>query len=313
MSKIGKSIKTFLYSKSAPDSLFTYYANRKAAKSRKQLLDLLNSGDDLMDHLSAAQKEHWIPRIDDAVICADNKDIPKDALAGTMVKDHLIMHNGIKIDPLSYYSLPMLKMLMVNKGVHEPQEEKIFQEVLKSLPANRQMTMIELGAYWSFYSMWFQQVHPKTKCYMVEPNRMNLFYGQLNCKLNQFKGTFIHAGIGQRDNPRTNIMAVDTICKRQKIDFIDMLHTDIQGFEFDMLEGCQKMLSEKKVGYLFVSTHSNDLHYNCQRLLSDQYGYTTVASADLDETYCWDGILVMKSPDYPGIEQVSISKKPKRI
>ncbi len=145
MSKIGKSIKTFLHSPAAPDFLFNFYANRKALRSRQQLLNLLNSGEDLMNHVSAAQREHWVPRINDVVQCTDNQDIPKDPLAGKMVNDQLMMHNGIKIDPLSYYSLPMLKMLMINKGVHEPQEEKIFQEVLKSLPSERQLTMLELG------------------------------------------------------------------------------------------------------------------------------------------------------------------------
>lgn len=311
MSKLGKIIKRFLYSTKAPEVLFNYYANRKTTKSRRQLLDLLNSDEDLMNHLSDAQKKHWVPRIDDVLRCMDNQDIPRNPLAGKMVKDLLMMHNGIKIDPLSYYSLPMLKMLMVNQGVHEPQEEKIFQEVLKSLSSDRQLTMLELGAYWSFYSMWFQKIHPTADCYMVEPNRMNLFYGQLNCQLNQAKGTFIHSGIGKQVNPKENVTTVNTICKKQNIDFIDLLHTDIQGYELEMLEGCDQMLSKKKVGYLFVSTHSNDLHYACQKLLTDKYAYQTVASADLDETFCWDGILVMKSPDYPGIEQVNISKKAK--
>jgi hypothetical protein len=40
---------------------------------------------------------------------------------------------------------------VLNRGVHEPLEEFVFQEVLKRLP--EACAMIELGAYWGHYSM----------------------------------------------------------------------------------------------------------------------------------------------------------------
>ncbi len=106
-------------------------------------------------------------------------------------------------------------------------------------------------------------------------------------------------------------MTVDEICEKQKIDFIDVLHSDIQGFELDMLHGSHSMLAGQKIGYVFISTHSNELHYDCHDLLKNKYGFTLVASADLEETHSWDGILVMKLPNYPSVEQVAISKKSK--
>ena len=46
-------------------------------------------------------------------------------------------------------------MLLENKGVHEPQEEKAFLEVLNYV--EKGSTMIELGSYWGFYSLWFNK------------------------------------------------------------------------------------------------------------------------------------------------------------
>ena len=309
MASISRKIKEALYSKSTPDFLFDLYFNWKNAKDKKRLFSALESNADLLDHVSEVERTHWRPRIKDVLESQDNQDIPRDELAGQLLKGYLYMHNGIKIDPLSYYNYPMLKMLMDNKGVHEPQEEKIFQKVLDSLPMKGQKTMLELGAYWSFYSIWFKKKFSTSSCFMVEPNRRNLMYGKENLKLNNVKGTFIHAGISKEVDQAANITTVDEICKEQKIEFLDILHSDIQGYELEMLHGSQQMFAENRVGYVFVSTHSNDLHRNCRKLLKDKYNFSTVASADLDETYSWDGVLVMKAPNYPGIEKVNISKK----
>ena len=77
-----------------------------------------------------------------------------------------------------------------------------------------------------------------------------------------------------------------------------------------MLKGSIKLLEEKKIGYCFISTHSNELHEQCKTMLL-KFGYVLVADANLDESYSFDGILVMKNPAYPGIEAVEISKKKK--
>ena len=309
MIPFGKKIKKAIQSKSTPDFLYQIYFDRLVKKKGVRLQQMLRSGDNLVEQMDADKRDYWQSRIDDVLSGPDNKDIIRHEKAGQIVDSQFVMHNGILIDPMSYYSFPLLQMLMDNKGVHEPQEEKIFQEVLKSLPEKGKKTMLELGAYWCFYTMWFLQKFPDANCFMVEPERENLFYGKKNLQINGMKGTFIHAGIGQNNDDPNNILTVDHICQKNKIEFLDILHSDIQGYELEMLHGSQRMLSEKRVGYVFISTHSNELHYDCQKLLEEKYGFITLASADLEETYSWDGIIVLKSPDYPGIEKVEISKK----
>src|SRR5947207_2242757 len=74
--------------------------------------------------------ERWDGRIATVLACPDNARIPRHPQAGEVVDGALIMHNGIKVDPLCYYGGGMLEMLRRNKGVHEPQEEVAFAEIL---------------------------------------------------------------------------------------------------------------------------------------------------------------------------------------
>jgi hypothetical protein len=77
---------------------------------------------------------HWEQRIADAVECPDNDRIPRCANAGELCCSCITMHNGIKIRALGYYGAGILNLLIKNKGVHEPQEEVAFQEVLTFCP-----------------------------------------------------------------------------------------------------------------------------------------------------------------------------------
>lgn len=95
--------------------------------------------------------EYWQKRIDDVLNCSDLDLIPKVPNAGKILRGKQVMHNGILINLGSYYGPEYSKMLVLSKGVHEPQEERIFMEVLKVLKPGA--LMIELGSFWSFYSM----------------------------------------------------------------------------------------------------------------------------------------------------------------
>src|SRR6188768_3969444 len=117
---------------------------------------------------SFKMSDYWQDRIDKVLECPDNRLIPKVEQAGKIIGDIQLMHNGIKINFGSYYGMEMVRLLELNSGIHEPQEERVFAEVLKKIPDNA--TMIELGSYWSFYSMWFQNEVKGAKNYMIEPD-----------------------------------------------------------------------------------------------------------------------------------------------
>lgn len=255
------------------------------------------------------QRISWEIRINDVIACPDNKHIPRADDAGRIIDGYLVMHNGINIIPGSYYGEGIRLMLERNRGVHEPQEEYAFMEVLKHMPA--EATMMELGAYWGFYSLWFQKMVKTPITYLIEPQINNLRNGKLNFVVNNYKGTFIRGNIGavpDNTNKGAPLLTVDGIADEHGIKHINILHTDIQGFELDMLHGAKNAFDRRMIDYVFISTHSNELHKDCISFLEDR-DFLILADADLDETYSCDGIIVARRMDLKTLESIAISKK----
>lgn len=283
-------------------------------KSVKRLIQKLlhDSGYYLLKYQKALSRyqpdQEWESRIIDAVECKDNIYIPRVANAGIVDGRYQIMHNGLKILLGSYYGYGYTRLLERNKGVHEPQEERVFREVLKYIPAGA--TMIELGSFWAFYSMWFHSEIENAQCYMVEPEYINMLKGRSNFKHNNFKGTFINAFVGKSGVPTrpTPTISIDDLVKTKGIERVHILHSDIQGAEFEMLQGAKSVLSSKIVDYVFVSTHSNELHIQCELFLKE-YNFEIIASANLDESFSVDGILVAKHNGVPGPGFIHIDLK----
>ncbi len=250
----------------------------------------------------------WDKRIEDVVNSRDNKYIARVPDAGEIRQGKQIMHNGLKIHLGSYYGPEYSKMLLLSKGVHEPQEERVFAEVIKTIPTSG--TMIEMGAFWSFYSMWFNQQVAGARNFMIEPDAFNIGHGKRNFRLNKMEGNFTQAFIGRESKKESpvNTVAIDDFVEEHQIPFVHMLHSDIQGFEYDMLLGAEKTFKEKRIGYTFISTHSNELHNKCLDFLK-KYNFVILANADLDETCSVDGLIAARASYFPGIDPVDISEK----
>jgi hypothetical protein len=291
--------KSFVY------SLYKKYNKRRLNKISLLEIEKRIADNTLLKDLNEDELRDWSQRIALVLSSPDNKKINCVENAGELRDGLLVMHNGIVIEPLSYYRYPILKMLLNNRGIHEPQEEYVFQEVLKEMPVGA--TMIELGAYWSFYSMWFNKRIENAKNYMIEP--CNIEYGITNFKYNKLRGRFFQYYITNKpsvnEDGSVNI-SVDSFIADNNIDFVDILHSDIQGYELLMLNGAHNLLTKRKVGYVFISTHSDELHADCERLMDDM-GFIQLCSANLEDTYSQDGLLVYKNPEYKGIEKIEIS------
>ncbi len=250
----------------------------------------------------------WEKRIQHVLESKDNEFIPRVSNAGEIKAGKQLMHNGLRIHLGSYYGPEYAKMLLVSKGIHEPQEERVFMEVLKAMPENA--IMIEMGAFWSFYSMWFQKEVKHAVNYMIEPDAFNLGQGKRNFRLNKMKGTFIQAFAGQKSATleNGNTICIDDMVQQNSISFVHMLHSDIQGFEYEMLLGAGTTFLEKKIGYVFISTHSNELHYKCLDFLK-QRNFIILASADIDQSFSEDGLIAARADYFEGIDPVSISTR----
>jgi hypothetical protein len=207
--------------------------------------------------------------------------------AGKIINNTVILHNDIKVYKDCYYG-SFSNILTLNKGCHEPSEERMFNIILDKInnSLNEFNIMIELGSYWAFYSIWFNKTIKNAKNYCIEPNINNLNIGKKNAKLNNVDIDFTQGFIG---NKHINII---DFMKKKNIEFVEILHSDIQGYEFEMLTDIVPLLKEKKIKYLFISTHSDDIHYKCIELLKKN-NYNIIASADFEtETFCYDGIIV---------------------
>jgi hypothetical protein len=222
-------------------------------------------------------------RFIDIISDPNNIFINRHKDAGKIENDNIILHNGIKVIKNGYYD-DFSKILVINKGCHEPAEERMFDLILQDIQEGG--TMIELGSYWSFYTIWFNKVIKNAKNFCIEPDLNNLNLGKKNCLINNVTADFTQGFIG-----KNNINLINFLVEKN-IKNIDILHSDIQGYELEMLDDITKLLKENKIKYLFISTHSDKLHYDCIDLLKKN-NYRIIASSDFEtETFCFDGIIV---------------------
>ena len=216
-----------------------------------------------------------------------NKKISRHKDSGKIVDGNLIMYNGLKIKPNSYYD-NFSDILLLNGGVHEPQEEYVFNEIINNLNTKTPL-MVELGSYWAFYSMSFLQKNKKGVSFLVEPDPNFINIGKNHFEINGMHGNFIQDFVG------SNNFTIDSFIESYSLSKIDIVHSDIQGHEYEMLQGCLNGIKNKIIDYFFISTHTQDLHNLCKNFLQTN-GYKIIGSADFDnETFCHDGILIATS------------------
>jgi FkbM family methyltransferase len=260
-------------------------------------------------------------RVQETINCRDCDAIPKVENAGEVNIDHnppfQVMHNGVKVLLGGYHGEWMQRIITALKGHHEPQEEKVFYEVLKRVSGDNPV-MLELGSYWAYYSLWFRKTFPAGSNYMVEPITEKMQLGQKNFDLNGFSGIFFNGCMGgeykdkmtfvdwNNDEIEMKKYSVDAIVEKNNIAFIDILHSDIQGAEVDMLKGCEQSLNAGKIGYLCISTHG-DKHERCLDFFK-QRSMHIIAEHSVEASASADGLIVAQSTAVPHIDVVHITK-----
>ena len=244
--------------------------------------------------LCPAKGETLFDRFREIISDPLNLLIERVPMAGVIADGRITLHNGLKVPVNTYYG-DFSTILAVNRGVHEPLEEYVFQEVLRQLDPAKPVEMIELGSYWAHYSMWLKSKFPNARTTCVEPEGENLESGQKNFSLNSMSGTFIQDFVSQ------DRFTIDAFLAKERARDIDILHCDIQGYELDMLAGSKKALAERRIRRIFVSTHSQSLHRNVIQILNN-VGYRVDVSSDFDrETTSFDGFIYACLPDLPPI------------
>ncbi|WP_287636472.1 MULTISPECIES: FkbM family methyltransferase [unclassified Microcystis] len=243
----------------------------------------------IIDLLKKARADDFSARFREIISDPLNLVIKRDTRAGIVDGNFVYLHNGIKV-PFkgqdAYYG-DFSSILVMNRGVHEPLEEFVFQQVLKRLSVAP--NMLELGAYWGHYSMWLKILHPNATVILVEPESQNIKVGKKNFKLNGIEGQFLQNFVGK------GYFSVDKYLRDNYIKKLSILHSDIQGYEVEMLSDCSFSLSNANIDYLFISTHSQDLHYEVIQKLK-HFSYRVEVSSDFDQTTSYDGFIFASSP-----------------
>jgi FkbM family methyltransferase len=247
--------------------------------------------------------------------CDDTKSFKrvKDAgktkiISGSKVQ---VMHNGLYVLHDGYQGSWESKIIEGLRGVHEPQEEKVFNEVLNRIEPGA--VMMELGSWWSYYSLWFLKAVSDSKAYCTEPDPVNMELGKRNAKINGFKEEsdifFRKYAAGDNDGKviefqteggqkvSVPIRTIDSIIDQEKIKKIEILHFDVQGAELDTLEGAKKSIQSEKIRYIFISTHhysiSGDpnIHQKCLDFIAKNGGHI-IARHTVLESCSGDGLIV---------------------
>ena len=256
--------------------------------------------------------EGELARIALTVACRDTDLIPKVPDAGAVHDGVQVMHNGVRVLEGGYYGEWMTEVIRQLRGHHEPQEEVAFHAVVERLAdtVTGKPTMLELGAFWAYYSLWFLHRVPNAKAYLVEPDPAYLEVGRRNFELNGFDGTFHQAAVGRAKCPPVPfecesdgitrpvpVEGLASLLDRFQIGHLDVLFSDVQGAEWPLLDGARDVLAAGRVRFVIVSTHHHSIsgdpltHYRCLDLLRE-LGAHVIVEHTVAESYSGDGLIV---------------------
>jgi FkbM family methyltransferase len=251
-------------------------------------------------------------RIEMAARCRDADDIPNVRRAGNVVimadgRRVQIMHNGVRVVAGGYYGEWMTRLIERCRGHHEPQEERVFHEVVSCLPTGG--IMLELGGFWAYYSIWFLRAGSERSAILIEPDPAHIAIGRANLALNGVEAEFVQGFLGdfpgavRRFSTEESGILVELPCidlcaflRSRAIDRLTILHCDIQGAELSVLQQITPLLVERRIDWVFVSTHHHTIsadpltHQRCLALLRSR-GAQIEVEHDVHESFSGEGFI----------------------
>src|SRR3954447_12738155 len=227
---------------------------------------------------------------------------------GTRVQ---VMHNGLVVEEDGYFGPWITEIIRRLRGHHEPQEELAFAAVVDRLKTDTpNPVMVELGSYWAYYSLWLKTAIPDTRGVCGDPDPPNLDVGRRNFALNGVEGRFIQAAVGSPHGREVKLnvesddalhpmrlVSLEGLMRDEGLERIDLLLSDVQGAETDLLTTGLDVLRSGRVRFLVVSTHHHTVsedpltHQRCRDLLLEA-GAHIIADHSVLESCSGDGLLV---------------------
>lgn len=246
--------------------------------------------------------------------CKDCEHIPKVADAGRIIETESgpvqIMHNGVKVVAGGYHGDWMAHVIRALRGHHEPQEELIFDSLLRLCRHNS--LIVELGAFWAYYSLWYLHEIPGSRAICVEPDPQNRAVGERNIALNdvQQRVALQSAWVGEKEQAAFALHAeslgteltlpcfnMDSISRLAGENTIEILHMDVQGAELPFLKSMAQAIENGRVRFLVASTHHSSIsgskttHRDCVEKITSLGGRILIEH-DVQESFSGDGLVV---------------------
>jgi FkbM family methyltransferase len=257
-----------------------------------------------------------VKRVVTALQCTDSDALKKVEGAGEVFERDGValqrMHNGILIEEGCYGGAWETEIIRSLRGHHEPQEEVVFDAIIRRLADTAGPTrMIEFGSFWAYYSIWFATQLADAGVLALEPDPANLDVGRRNARLNDADGRieFLHGAIGEEpgaslrfvnesDGGITDVVQFDlaSLLDRQDWDRVDLALVDVQGAETILLRRAAADLRAGRVRFLIVSTHHHTIsadaltHQRALELIRDVGGHI-VAEHTVGESFSGDGLI----------------------
>jgi FkbM family methyltransferase len=234
--------------------------------------------------------------------------------------------NGIKV--YDEQLIPAQRMRYAKHNVHKAEEEDVFIELLSTL--SNSSCFVNIGSAIGYYIFLAKKLMPNLTVHAVEPLLKHQQFCYENLILNEFNPSdfifhrkavcstigftsFLKASYGSsvvrtttNEVQKKNIIQVpsitlDSLVRNVNSD-IDLLQMDVQGLEVDVLKSGLASLSDNKVKTFLIGTHSQQLHEDCMKLLT-QYNYE-IEFDKFDTKLQPDGILVASK----GVKRLGLVK-----
>ena len=246
--------------------------------------------------------------------CRDCDALPKVSDAGRFREvDGVtvqVMHNGVLVEKDAYCGAWITEIIRCLRGHHEPQEELIFSRMVERLLATEERpSMIELGSWWAYFSLWFRRALPRSHVVAMEPDQRFLEVGRRNFGFNRESATFIHGAIGPHPGETMRFLAesdggfhdvpqydVAALMSLGGLDRISLLLADIQGAETILIEQLRPLIARGCIRFLLISTHHHSISgdpMTHQKVLAEIQagGGHVIAEHTVGESFSGDGLI----------------------
>jgi FkbM family methyltransferase len=246
--------------------------------------------------------------------CDDCQNIPKVPLAGSIItsnnRSFQVMHNGIEVVAGGYHGDWMAQIIRGLRGHHEPQEELLFNTLLRYVRHNS--LIVELGSFWAYYTLWYLFEVPGSTGICIEPDPLHISIGRQNADHNKMTdrikfleswvdGSACDHVIRQSETGALNralpSLNMDDIIRIAGGRVIELLHMDVQGAELSFLKSMELAVQSNSIRFVVISTHhqsisgSRDTHESCLKVIRD-LGGAVLAEHSITESYSGDGLIV---------------------